>query len=95
MQPDPAGIRLSIHYALPTTRTFVAVLGSDVIATISLFCDSPLGLPMDDLYEQELRALRRQGRCIGEVGMLADRRRSLSRSVPVFLALMKRVYWAS
>lgn len=94
IEPRPSGIRLSIHYIVPTTRTFITVLGDEMIATISLFCDSPLGLPMDVLYGDELLSLRQQGRHIAEVGMLADGGRSLSVAFPAMMALMKRVYWA-
>lgn len=93
IKPSPSGMRLNIHYIAPTTRTFVTVLDNKIIATISLFCDSPLGLPMDDLYGAELLPLRQQGRHIAEVGMLADGGRSLSVAFPVMMELMKRIYW--
>lgn len=92
MKPHPSGMRLNVHYALPSTRTFVSVVDDEVTATVSLFCDSALGLPMDHLYARELRPLREEGRHIGEVGMLADRRRSLSRALPVLLKMMKRLF---
>ena len=91
MQPDPSGIRLSIYCALPTTRTLVAAVNDEVIATVSLFCDSLLGLPMDAIYAREIRPLRDAGRYIGEVGMLADRRRLFSRSLPILLLMMGRL----
>jgi len=94
MGPEPSGIRLSVFYALPNTRTFVAVLRGEVVATMSLFCDSPLGLPADKLYREEICRLRGQGHRVGEVGMLADRRRSLGRSMPVLLQIMKVVFHA-
>jgi len=93
MQPHPSGIRIGIHYALPSTRTYVAVLQDQVIATLSLFVDSPLGLPLDALYADITGGLRVAGRGLGEVGMLADRRRALSRGVDVLLHLMKHVFW--
>ncbi len=93
MEPEPSGIRLSVFYALPTTRTFVAVVRDEVIATLSLFCDSPLGLPADKLYSEEICRLREDGHRVGEVGMLADRRRSLGRSMPVLMQMMKVLYY--
>jgi len=91
MEPDPSGFRLSIYYALPTTRTLVAVVNDEVIATVSVFRDSPLGLPMDTVYAREIHPLRDEGRYIGEVGMLADRRRLFSRSLPTLLLMMGRL----
>ena len=93
MEPEPSGIRLSVFYALPSARTFVAVVRDEVIATVSLFCDSPLGLPADKLYGEEVSRLREAGRRVGEVGMLADRRRSLARSMPVLMQMMKVLYY--
>ncbi len=46
MSPHPSGFRLSVYYAMPSTRTFISVVDDEVIATVSLFCDSPLALPM-------------------------------------------------
>ncbi len=92
MKPHPAGIRIGVHYALPTARSFIALIHGVTIATVSLFIDSSLGLPLDELYGDEVGTLRVAGRKIGEVGMLADRRRTLSRGVEVLLRLMKHVF---
>ncbi len=47
MQPDPSGLRVTKYFALPTTSTLIACLGSKVIGTMSIVRSSPLGLPMD------------------------------------------------
>jgi len=91
--PQPGGLRVGVHYALPTTQCFVAVVRGEVFATASLFADGPLGLPADELYPDKLAELRLAGRKIGEVGMLADRRREQSRSFPTLLRMMKRIFW--
>jgi hypothetical protein len=95
MSAHPSELRLCIQDALPQTRTFVAQLQGRIIATVSLFFDSTFGLPLDSLYRDELDILRHQGRRIGEVGMLADRRRALLRSLPLVLRLMKLVFWSA
>jgi len=54
--------------------------------------DTPIGLPMDEIYHDEVQALRDGGRRLVEVTMLADRRLSVSRSLAMVLALMKLVF---
>lgn len=92
MRPTPSGMRVCAQYALPNTRTYIALKEGEVVATVSLFPDSPLRLPMDDLYGPEVDGLRREGRAVAEVGMLADRRRELTRGVDLLLAMMKHVF---
>jgi len=92
IQEHSGGIRVTVFNAFPTTRTFVAVLDDQVIATVSLVEDTPAGLPMDEIYKRELDALREQGRKISEVTMLADRRRLIRRALAMLLMLMKRVF---
>lgn len=89
---DPSGIRLSVFNAFPTTVTFVSSLGGSVIATVSLVVDTDVGLPMDEIYHEEVQELRSAGRKLAEVTMLADRRRQLRRTLPMLLLLMKRVF---
>jgi len=68
----PAQLKLSLHHALPTTTTFVAMHHvKGVVGTITLACDSPLGLPMDEIYKSEVDRLRQQGLRVAEATMLA------------------------
>ncbi|MGD2063806.1 MAG: hypothetical protein PVF51_09540 [Nitrospirota bacterium] len=52
-------------------RIFIALLHGEVISTLSLFPDGPMGLPQDELYAEELQPLREAGRHLAEVGCLA------------------------
>ena len=70
MSPHPAGWRLSLHNALSATKVVVARTGGRVVATVTLIPDSPLGLPMSEIYGGELQSLREEGRRIGEVSAL-------------------------
>ena len=90
--PNPARVRISSYNAFPSSVTFVAALRSHVIATVSLVPDTPVGLPMDEIYHDELQACRDAGRTVAEVTMLADRRFELRRSLPMLLRLMKLVF---
>ena len=67
LQPNPSGMRLSIYNALPNVRTFVAKDNGEVISCTTFVPDSPLGLPMDQIYRSELNGLRLAGRRIAEI----------------------------
>ncbi len=91
IEPNRHELRFGLHNLLPETTTFVALLRETVIATVTLVGDSPLRLPMDEIYHQQLTDLRTDGRRLGEVTMLADRRREFKRTLPMVLALFRTV----
>jgi len=64
-------LRISLYNALPSTTTFVAKQGKNVVAAVTLIPDSSLGLPMDKIYKKELDVLRKQNCKIAEVSQLA------------------------
>ncbi len=88
MLPHPSGIRIGPHHLLPQSRTFVAALEGEVVATLGLFPDSPCKLPLDCAFAQETDRLRINGKRLAEIGMFADRRSEIKRSLPVLLDLM-------
>ncbi|MHA1573406.1 MAG: N-acyl amino acid synthase FeeM domain-containing protein [Alphaproteobacteria bacterium] len=92
VRPDETRMRLSVYNALPDSVTIVGTLGGAVISTVTVVPDSLLMLPMDEIYAEELAALRDKGRSVVEVTMLADRRRQIRRAVPMVLRLMKHVF---
>ncbi len=92
VQPtDP--IRPPLQHVLPSTRSFLSLADGTIVATTSVFFDSPLGLPLDRVFGDYTDALRSQGRTLAEVGMLADRRKSLARSMQQLLQMMRRMFW--
>ncbi len=92
IEDTPQRIRLSVFNALPTSVTFVSMLRGQVVATVTLVPDTSIGLPMDEIYHDEVQQLRDAGRRLIEVTMLADRRRELHRALHMVLELMKRVF---
>jgi hypothetical protein len=94
IHPHPSGIRVNLMNALPTTTTFVGIYKDRVIATISIYPDSDLGMPLDTLYQQEIDQLRQQKRRLAEVGILASEPnfRSLGCSIPLMLNKMMYLY---
>lgn len=69
------------YHLLPETTIFVAKDNSAVVSTATIVRDNPqFGLPMDELYDNELNFLRNQGRRVLEVCSLASNKQKLSRS---------------
>lgn len=72
VKPNARQLKLSLHHALPTTTTFIALRRrTQLLATLTVIEDSPLQLPMDEIYHEELNGLRRQGRHLVEATLLA------------------------
>ena len=92
LEAHPSEVRFGPHNFLPATRTFVATLRNEVVATVTLVFDSPLGVPMESIYKAELEALRHAGRRLVEVTMLADRRSIGPRTLPIVLRLTKILF---
>jgi hypothetical protein len=88
-QPNRYNMRVTPYHLLPSTEVFVAVLGDETIFTVSLIGDSQLGLPMENVYAQEVHRRRDQGLRVGEVSCLADRRSKYRQCFPVFLRLCR------
>ena len=87
----PSQMRYNVFNALPDTATFVACLDHTVVTTATIVFDSPLGLPLEAIYQDEVDALRRAGARLSEVTMLADRRRAGMRTIPSILHLFKLI----
>ncbi len=81
---NPHELRLTPFHLLQSTEVVIAKLGETVTSTITMVSDSPAGLPMDDMYHEELEAIRQLGTGLAEIGCLADRRQSPIRFVKVF-----------
>lgn len=90
--------RFGIHAAPAAVGRHTSVIwgqegpeGPEVGYTMTLFRDNPSGLALDSVYARYLGELRRKGRRLLEVGMLADRRQSASRGVGALFSMMR---WA-
>ena len=72
MQENPSKMRISLYNIIPHTTTFIGIVGRGIISTATVIQDSPLGLPMDEIYSEELSRFRRENKKICEVSMLAS-----------------------
>lgn len=66
----------------------------EAVSTLTIIHDSE-GIPLDDIYPDELDGLRDRGRSLMEIGLLADRREQVSRSLPALLEMMRYVFYRS
>lgn len=76
----------------PNRRTFVAKDGDMVLMTLTLIMDSPLGLPMDNIYRPEVNTLRLKGRKIAELSGLAGHETLRGKGMFIFLGLTRLIY---
>jgi len=91
-EPSPSEIHISIYHILPETAVFIFKSYLTVICTLTQIFDSKLfGLPMDDLYHEELNALRSASRKLVELSALATPREARWRNI--FMYLCRAMYW--
>jgi hypothetical protein len=65
-------MRVTPYQLLPTTEVLLATERHRVVCTASIVRDGLLGLPLEDLYAEEVDGRRQQGRSVAEISCLAD-----------------------
>jgi hypothetical protein len=78
------GLRFTPYQLLETTDIIIAKLRGEVISTLSLVRDGELGLPLEDIYGEEVADRRAAGVQLAEVSCLADRRKGEARFFGLF-----------
>lgn len=71
-RPNANRMRILPHHLLSSTELFVASREGQVVSTVTLIRDGDLGLPMEEVYPDEIEALRLMNRRVGEVSCLAS-----------------------
>lgn len=89
---NPYGVHAVPTAVGPHTSVIWGPEGPEVGYTLTLVHDGPRGIALDSVYRAQLDGLRRGGRRLLEVGMLADRRRSVARSIGALFSMMR---WAA
>lgn len=80
------------HSLLPKTKKAILVRSNAVISTVDIVKDTKSGgLPMDEIYNDELNYLRAQGRKLCEVGSLASSHNVNWQNT--FMPLFRVVFW--
>ena len=90
---NPSRLHTVAHAIQPRSVVICGRIGGLTVSTMSGYfdrTDGP-GLPLDRVYPDELADLRRDGRTLIEIGLFADRREHIERSVESLLELMRQV----
>lgn len=74
IHPNYYGVRATPYHLSRSTNVLVAKQHGEVICTATLVFDGRRGLPMETVFGDEVRELRKRGVISAEVSCLADRR---------------------
>ncbi|MEA3415921.1 MAG: hypothetical protein U9R02_07150 [Thermodesulfobacteriota bacterium] len=87
----PSKMLLNIYNLLPETVVWIVKSHHTVVSTLTQVFDSPLMLPIDEVYEKELDGLRLEGRRIVEISALAVHKeyRWQNAYMPLFRSMFK------
>jgi hypothetical protein len=67
--PNKSNLRVTPYHLIPTTSVLLALWKGEVIGTVSLIRDNPLGLPLEKIFH--LSELRKNNKVLCEVSALA------------------------
>lgn len=85
-----SGMRVLKQFAMPSTATIVILWKSEVIGTVSLIRDNPLGLPLEKIFD--LTHLRNRNLHLAEVSSLAISNQFRSKHGKLLFPLFKSVF---
>lgn len=86
---NPFAIHTTPQAVGPHACVICETVGEPIVSTLTAMADNPAGLPLDSVYAEPLNGLRRQGRVLIEVGLLADRRRTIRRTARTLFDMMR------
>ena len=84
IRPNPYRLHTVPEAIGDHTAVVIAQSGRRTVGTISAIGDTPLGLPLDSVFADELNDMRRRGRRPMEVGLLAEQPTRAHRSTRPF-----------
>lgn len=67
----PSDLYVPSQAFVPGSAMFVAARNNEIVGTVSLYADSKLGLPMDEVHPSEVQIMRRRTPRLAEIGGLA------------------------
>ncbi len=74
ISPNEMSLFTFPEYISNNTAVILGRKMNKTVCTVSAVIDSPLGIPLDSYYHDELDQLRNEGRKLIEIGLLADAR---------------------
>ncbi len=78
IKPNREGIYKLPHHDTKYAKIFIAKHDKEIVYTMTIIDDGPLGLPLGELYYEELEKLRNQKLKIAEAGSLAGKIESIN-----------------
>ncbi len=94
-EPDEDGLWYGPHDTLPEACTLLVERDGEALATLTVTPDSSLGLAADQLYREEIDALRSRGRKPCEIISLASQEKNLRHGAEIVKHLFKLGYLAA
>jgi hypothetical protein len=90
-ETSDAQVRFNQYHALPDTVTFIAKYQDRVVMTFSLVPDNTMGgLPLENIFGEEVNQLRRERRRLAEIiSLAADSEVTPREFRPIFVTLIK------
>ncbi len=98
INPNPHRIHLAPAAIDPHTAVVVGSINQLIVTTLTALIDHPVdpqrthtadGLPLDQVYHEQLESMRRSGRRLMELGLFADRRLRLARTAETLFQLTR------
>ncbi|MDR3213612.1 MAG: hypothetical protein LBT71_06835 [Azoarcus sp.] len=89
-QPDPSGLRVTLHHALPTTSVLMCCYESTVVGTVSLIRENKLGFPMQHAFD--LGEVFKMGGNVAEVSGLAISKQYRAHKKRILMPMLKFLY---
>ncbi len=89
-EANEAGMRMSKFHALPGTTVIIGKIDGEIICTLSVIHDGPIGLPMD--YTWDLDPIRFKAARIAEISSMAIKKNAQGRRGGILLPLCKFMY---
>jgi len=90
MDKNSSGLRITKHHALPGTAVVIGTWKGEVICTMSIIHDGPLGLPIESTWNIDQQ--RKNAASIAEISALAISRKAQGRRGQILLPLCKFTY---
>lgn len=90
MKPHESGLRLSKFHALPSTSTLIATWKGQVVGTVSVLRNSPMGFPLDAIFDTH--RFKTKGNRIAEISALAVHEDFRGMRGAILFPLLKYLY---
>jgi len=88
IDPNTYRIHTSSQAPQPHSAVITGRIREVTASTLTCIRDTDAGLPLDHEYKPELDTLRAEGRCLTEIGLLADRRQQPARAADSLFMLI-------